>query len=311
MATRFEFVLHGEDPARLRAAGEEALDEIERVERLLSYYRGDSEVNHLNQRAGLEAVRVTPELFRLLRQAKTLSLETDGAFDLTVAPLLRAWGFTSGSGGLPNAKELADAWACVGMNKVELDEANLTVRFKLPGVKLDFGAFGKGYALERAAELLRAAGVTCALLHGGTSTVCALGSPSGEDFWKIALAHPSEQQTSNPSNPFAVVPLRDESLSVSAVWGKSFTADGRTYGHVIDPRTGEPAQGAVLAAVVLPSAAETDALSTALLTLGLDGHNRITTLRPGMKSLVIALTSEAGRLEIRAKGIESRPANLI
>lgn len=263
MATRFELVLPGEDPVRLRAAGEEALDEIERLEVQLSFYRPSSEISDLNSRAAREPVAVDPRLFRLLQRAKALSEATDGAFDITVAPLMRCWGFVGGTGRLPDPEELDAARAVVGMERVELDEEAFTVRFLAEGVTLDLGAIGKGYALERAAELLVEAGVTSALLHGGTSTVVALGAPPDAEHWSIAIQHPTR-----PDEHVAVVPLRDESLSVSAVHGKAFEAEGRLLGHVLDPRTGQPVMGAQLAAVAMPSATDSDALSTGLLILG-------------------------------------------
>lgn len=300
MATRFELALHGGDPARLRAAGEEAMREIERLEARLSLYLPTSEVAHVNARAADEPVRVSPELFELLRRARRLSEETGGAFDITVAPLMRCWGFLRGTGHLPEPEKLAEARACVGMDKVVLDEAGRTVRFARAGVMLDLGGIGKGYAIEQAAELLRETGVTSALLHGGTSTVTAIGTPPGASAWQIAIPHPADARPRPPAVPpapspsnavsrfIATVPLRDESLSVSAVWGKAFAAEGRTFGHVIDPRTGGPAGGALLAAAALPSATETDALSTALLVSGRDGHDRIASLRPGMRTLVVS-----------------------
>ena len=150
---------------------------------------------------------------------------------------------------------------------------------------------------------MREAGVTSALLHGGTSTVCAIGKPPGARAWKIALEHPAPEPATKPA-PLATVPLRDESLSVSAVRGKCFEAGGRTYGHVMDPRTGEPANRAVLAVVIAPSATETDALSTALLNDGAAGLDRIASLRPGLRTLV--LFDEDGQLRAQARGISCR-----
>ena len=164
---------------------------------------------------------------------------------------------------------------------------------------LDLGAIGKGYAVERAAEVLREAGVTSALVHGGTSTVQALGTPPGEEFWKIAIETPSPVPDAPPTL-LATVPLKEEAMSVSGVWGNSFQVGGRTFGHIIDPRTGEPAIGTVLAAVVLPSATETDALSTALLTVGAAGHDAIAGLRPGMRTLVVS--ESGGQLQRRSQG---------
>ena len=295
MATRFEIILHGANETSLRAAGEEALNEISRLEDQLSLYRPTSEIARLNARAHLEPVRVSPELFRLLQHAQQLHRETGGAFDITIGPLMRCWGFIGGGGNLPDPVALAEARAKVGMDLVQLNEGDFTVRFARPGVMLDLGAIGKGYAIERGAELLRDAGVTSAILHGGTSTVSAIGHPPDAEAWKVALELPQTNPADSPAL-LAVVPLCDESLSVSAVWGKSFQSGSKTFGHVLDPRTGEPADRAVLAAVVTRSATESDALSTALLTDGSDAAARIAALRPATRSLAVQRTGGAPRI---------------
>jgi FAD:protein FMN transferase len=290
MATRFEIVLHGEDAVSLRAAGEEALREVERLDARLSFYRPDSEISHLNTHAAREPVRVAPDLFALLQHAKSLSEQTAGAFDLTIAPLLRCWGFQDGNGTIPPASELARAQALVGLHQVHLNTENSTVQFARAGMMLDLGAIGKGYAVERAGEILRETGVASALIHGGTSTVYAMGRPPDRTHWTVAIAQP-------PSVPAdrqipITLALEDEALSVSAEWGKSFESEGRTFGHVLDPRSGLPVQGAVLAAVALRSATETDALSTALLVLGKGGRERIFELRPDAKTLLITKSGD-------------------
>jgi FAD:protein FMN transferase len=299
MATRFEIVVHGDDEASLRAAAEEALHEIQRIEAQLSLYRPDSEVAHLNARAAREWVRVSPEVFRLLQQAADLSSKTDGTFDITIAPLVRCWGFMGGTGQRPTPEAIEQARQTVGMQHVELDPENFAVRFLRPGVMLDFGAIGKGHAIDKSAELLREEGITSAILHGGTSTVFAIGKPPDQRAWKVAIEAPPETEGAQ-SKPLAVVELHDEALSVSAVWGKSFSSAGKNFGHIIDPRTGYPAESAHLAAVVLPSASETDALSTALLTIGPSGQEALALLRPNLRSLVMTLPSGmAQRLQTR------------
>jgi FAD:protein FMN transferase len=309
MATRFEIVLHGTDAVRLRAAGEEALAEIERLDRQLSLYNPASEIFRVNRDAHRLPVRVTPELFQLLQRAQRLHAESLGTFDITIGPLVRCWGFMGGSGAPADPIALADARSRVGMKHILLDEREFTVAFECPGMMLDLGAIGKGYALEVAVSLLREAGVTDAMLHGGTSTVCATGKPADTDAWKIAIEYPPPLpgSPSAPERVLAVVALHDEALSVSAVWGKSFQADGRTFGHVIDPRSGEPVSNAVLAAVVLESATDTDALSTALLTLGHEGHDCIAASRPKIKSLVVSDTA-AGGFATTTRGIELHAA---
>lgn len=287
MSTRFEIVLHGENPVSLRAAGEEAFDEIQRLEARLSLYCDSSEIAHVNARAVLEPVRVSPGVFRLLAQAASLSAETGGAFDITIGPLMKCWGFVRGSGQLPDPASLTAARAGVGMSLVELDATNFTVRFKREGVMLDLGAIGKGHAVGVAAEVLREAGVSSALIHGGTSSVFALGHPPDAEAWKVAIEQTAEDRDA-AGTLLAVVPLCDEALSVSAVWGKSFQSGGKNFGHVIDPRTGEPAERALLAAVVLPDSTQADALSTALLTLGPAGTEMLQRIRPASRSVVIA-----------------------
>ena len=306
MATRFEIVLPGDDPARLRAAAEEAFDEIERLEAQLSLFRPTSEIANVNARAAHEPIRVSPETFRLLQHAAQLSAETGGAFDITIAPLMRAWGFVNDSGQLPEPAELAAARACVGMKHVELDSANHSVRFARPGVSLDLGAIGKGYAVARAAELLRDLGITSALIHGGTSTACAIGRPPEAEAWRIAVEHPRTSAEVSPPL-LAQIELRDEALSMSAGWGKSFQANGRSYGHVLDARTGEPANNALLAVIITSCATETDALSTALLTLGPAGLAAISALRPGLRALVVAAGSGPGRYQVESRGVTVLP----
>lgn len=313
MATRFEIVLHGDNPVALRAAGEEALEEIERLEAQLSLFRPSSEIAHLNARAAKEPVRVTPGLFALLRHAQKLHEESGGTFDPTIAPLVQCWGFMGGSGRVPLPGELAEARGRVGMSLIHLNPDDFTVRFAREGVMLDLGAIGKGFAIERAAELLREAGVTCALLHGGTSTVYGLGHSPESEFWKVAIEDPKSRTSFQPVPdsaphtlpPLATVLLRNEAMSVSAIWGKFFRAGGRTFGHILDPRTGQPATNAVLAAVVLPSATETDALSTALLTLGPVGHHHLSKLRPAMRTLLAY--ESAGQLRVEANNLAVEP----
>lgn len=307
MATRFEIVLHGEDPIALRAAAEAVFEEVERVENQLSLYRPATQIAHLNARAAREPVRVTPEVFALLEQAKRLHAETEGAFDVTVGPLVRCWGFMGGQGKTPTSEALQAARACVGMQLVELDPRHRTVRFARQGVMLDLGAIGKGYAIEQGARALRELGVTCALLHAGTSTVYALGAPPGREAWTVAI------ETPPPAVPAAGLPalpqvrLRDEALSVSAVWGRAFRSGDELFGHVLDPRTGQPVHDVLLAAVVAPSATETDALSTALLVQGRDGWTRFTKLRPRLRALILARRGKA--VELFTHGFEnSAPA---
>lgn len=295
MNTRFELVLHGARATTLRAAGEEALDEIEHLEAQLSLFRPTSEIARLNRDAARAPVKVSPPVFRLLERARTLWARSGGAFDPTVGPLMRLWGFRDREPAEPSATALAEARACVGMDKIELDPDHFTVRFKCPGLELDLGAIGKGYAVDCAVQILREAGVTSGLIHGGTSSVYGLGRMPDGRPWKVAVPAPAEVSPSENPAPAAAetggpalaeFTLEDASLGVSAVSGRVVPAGGRLRGHVLDPRTGVPVQRAHLAAVVLPEALESDALSTALLVLGRAGLARLEPHRSGWQALV-------------------------
>jgi len=301
MATRFELILVGaESPpisreergqaecadqsvpgsqsARLRAAGEEALAEIARVESRLSLYRPASDISWINAHAGHRAVKVEPTLFALLQRLVALSAATDGAFDITVGPLMRAWKFVGDSGALPSPEVVEDARSRAGYQHLDLDGRASTIRFGRPGMSIDLGAAGKGYAIDGAIALLRAHGLATALLHGGTSSVHAIGQPPDGDAWKIAW--------SAPGGAGHTFDLRDGALSVSAVHGKAFWSGGRQYGHVIDPRTGMPADRGTSAVVTGPGSLECDALSTALLVLGADWLPMLRARFPGYDGYV-------------------------
>jgi FAD:protein FMN transferase len=260
MATRFELVLGGSDPVRLRAAGEEALAEIARLECQLSFYLPTSDITWINTHAGDGPVKVEPGLFLLLQKCQALSAATDGAFDITIAPLVRAWRTAMASGVLPSETSLASARAQVGFRNLHLNPEYFTAKFGCPGMNLDLGAGGKGFAIDAAIGILRAHGVPRALLHGGTSSVHVIGSPASGPGWRVGWDPPGG--TSRAFN------LHNSALSVSAVHGRLFSIDGVQYGHVIDPRTGRPTRAARSVVVSGPGSLECDALSTALLVLG-------------------------------------------
>ncbi len=264
MATRFEIILLGDDPIRLRAIGEEALDEVDRIENLLSLYRPHSDIARINCHGTTRPVPVSPELIQLLAQARHLTELSDGAFDPTSGALSRVWGFHHGAGRSPDESELQKALEACGWRWVEIDQEHSSVRLRRPGLILDLGAIGKGYALDRAAGILRENGIANALIQGGTSTVIGLGHSDGIGGWRIALP-PSTKDESHPEP----VEIFDSSLSISAPSGKGFSdSQGHFRGHVLDPRSGWPVDDYHYAAVMTASATVSDSLSTALLVAG-------------------------------------------
>ncbi len=273
MATRFELVLAGDDPVRLRAAGEAALDEIRYWHDRLSFFEPASFVSHINARACAQPVVCDPDFFSLLALCQAVWTASGGAFDPAIAGLMRAAGFRDAP---RDPEALTRLAAAGGFAQVQLDHGLRTIRFLHPSVALDFGAVGKGFALDRAAAVLRESGVACFFLHGGASSVIAgtppppppspppPSPPASAPGWPVAL-------TDAPSAP--VVHLADAALGVSRPSGRTIAASepggpsGPALGHVLDPRTGASASGLAVAAVLGPSAALCDAWSTALLVL--------------------------------------------
>jgi thiamine biosynthesis lipoprotein len=302
MRTRFELVIaDAGDDARARAAGESAFAEVAEAERLLSAYRDDAELFRVNARAASGAVPVDARLFALLRRAMELCEATDGSFDLTLGALLAVWNHAGMAAGgeqaVPAASRIGEALANCGMRRLlQLDHGAGSVRFAATGLRLDAGAIGKGYALEQAGMVLREQGIASALMHGGTSTVLALGGDAAGQPWKVAIRDPADAQ-----GVIATAALTGTSLSVSGVHGRSFIAGGRRYGHVIDPRTGWPVQGNLLAAVIDESATVSDAWSTALLVLGREGFAMLRAHHPAAECLLVREDAD-GRTAVEHRG---------
>ncbi|MGV3724562.1 MAG: FAD:protein FMN transferase [Actinomycetota bacterium] len=297
MNTRFEVALWGRDQDYLTAVAEEALREIQALDTQLSFYRDDSDIRMLNVVAAHRPVTVEPRLFQLLQRAQELSTATDSAFDPAVAPLLQAWGFTGEGGRIPSSDALEEARQISGMHLMELDPEAFTASFACEGAMLDLGAIGKGYAIERASQLVQDYEVPGALLHGGTSTVYAVGKQPDGSEWQIALRDPT-----TPDGTLLAVPLRDQALSVSGSHGKSFTLAGEHYGHVLDPREGRPVRGVLLAAVRCASATDSDALSTALLVRGAAFFPQLREIAPEASALVLE-QGENGETHVKSYGL--------
>jgi thiamine biosynthesis lipoprotein len=261
MACKFEITLAAADAEWVQAA-RDALNEIDRLEDQLSVFRESSAMSDVNRRAAGEPVVVERSLFDLLRLCASLSSDTGGAFDITSTPLSRCWGFLRREGCLPSLEAIAAARALTGCGALGLDEEHRTVRFDRRGVELNLGAIGKGYALDRVAGGMRAAGVEDALLSAGCSSLLAIGGRGRG--WQVEVVSP------RASRSLARVWLRDAALGTSGAGEQFVEIDGTRYGHVIDPRTGWPASGVLSVSVIASSGAVADALSTAFLVGGLD-----------------------------------------
>jgi thiamine biosynthesis lipoprotein len=270
-----------------------ALDLIEELEAQLSVYRNTSEVSLLNKLAAEQPMIVEERLFQLLEQAATLWRETGGAYDITSGQLTKVWGFYQRQGCLPSGEEIAAALAKVGMQHVLLDPQARMVQFTKPGLELNLGSIGKGYALDRCAELFAAAGVSNYLLHGGNSSVLARGGQGTSDCWWIGVRDPLRSE-----RRLFEVAARNCALGTSGAAVQFFIHRGERYGHIIDPRSGWPARGLLSVTVLAPTAALADALATTFYVLGPAGSREYLAAHPEIAALLFTVGEKSGTWEV-------------
>jgi thiamine biosynthesis lipoprotein len=275
MGTVLEATLHGRD----RAEALEALFALAaRLDRLLSLYQPESDLVRLNRSAGAGPVAVAPELAELVARALDLSRATGGSFDVTVGPLVALWSEAARRGALPEPEELARARALVGARHVRVGPG-ARVELLRPGVSLDLGGVAKGFALDRMLPLLAERGVESALLSFGQSSAWALGAPPGASSWGLLARAPG-------GGFLGVLHLRDLALSVSGSLSQFSEIGGRSFGHILDPRSGWPLERRREALVVAPRADLAEALSKALLVGGeAEGLARVEA-EPGCEGLL-------------------------
>jgi thiamine biosynthesis lipoprotein len=279
MGTEFTVAAYGRDVKLLAETVGEAFEEIDRIDEQMSNYKPGSELSTINREAASHSVQVEPSLFALLEKSLQYSQETGGAFDITVGPLMKAWGFFRGQGRVPSSEELHAVLAHIGYQHVRLDAVHRTIRFDTPGVELDLGGIAKGYAVDRAVAILRENGVTAALVSSGMSSIYALGAPPEEEGWKIVLRNPFDSTV-----PADVVYLKNFSMSTSGNYNKFFKLGGKTYSHIMDPHTGMPVENMLSATVFVAVATDSDALSK-LYVLGAEGSKRYLGTHPNIQAL--------------------------
>jgi thiamine biosynthesis lipoprotein len=279
MACVYAIEAYGSDAEALPRIADEALDEVDRIDRLMSHYRADSPISRVNREAAHRPVTLDAELFDFIVDAMRYNRDSDGAFDVTVGPLMKAWGFFGGEGRMPSEDELAAARRHVGAAHVMLNPSTRTISFDEPGVELDLGGIAKGYAVDRAVHVLRQRQIAAALVSAGGSTIYGLGAPPGRNGWDVTLQDPIDGRKTA-----LTVQLKDRAISVAGRSEKSFEAGGVTYSHIMDPRTGRPVQGVLSVAVLADSGTAGDALDDALFVLGPERSRTYLSRLPGTEA---------------------------
>ena len=259
MGTVFEIAAYDQTSQHALDAIEKAFQEIVRVDDLLSNYKTDSALSYLNSSAHFHAEKVPSDLYRVVEESLRFSRLSGGKFDISVAPLVDLWKAAIAGAGTPSLARQQAARDCVGYEKIELTPPD-QITFHSACMQLDLGAIGKGYAVDRAAEVLQSSGIRNALINAGGSTILAIGSPPGQSAWLVHLRDPSHKV--DPQ-----VMLKDESVSTSEQTAPSLLGDD-SAGHIIDPDTGRPLRTEFAVSVIAQTGTASDALSTASLVLG-------------------------------------------
>ncbi|MBM3754167.1 MAG: FAD:protein FMN transferase [Acidobacteria bacterium] len=255
MGSTFSIAAWGRDRNSLTATVEAALDEARRLDRLLSNYRPESEWSQINRNAASREVPVSQELFDLLAACMQYSQLSQGAFDITVGPLMRVWGFYKGSGHMPHRAQIRTALARTGYKNIVLNPSTRTIQFANNGLELDPGGIGKGHAVDKMAEILKAGGVSSALINAGGSSMYAFGAPPDESRgWQVVIRDPKDA-----NRQVAELFLKNQSMSTSGSYEKFFRVGKRVYSHIMDPRTGFPAPGMYSVSIVAPRTIDSEA----------------------------------------------------
>ena len=292
MGTVFDIVAYDPSPQRASTAIDKAFDEIVRLDDLLSNYKKDSELSVLNRSAHFVAVSTSSDLYRIIEESVAYSKISNGKFDITVAPLVDLWKGALRSGAMPSPRQEADARDCVGYAKIELLPAS-QVTYRSPCLRIDVGGIGKGYAVDRAAEVLRSYGINRGLIDAGGSTIYAMGSPPGRSGWTVHMRDPSGHI--DPQ-----VTLVDNSLSTSEQ-SPPGVLQNSSAGHIIDPATGVPVRAGFAVSVMATTATASDALSTTLLLTGPDEGKEIVKRTPGAAAVWI---TPSGKMQLASSGPE-------
>ena len=294
MGSAFEITVVGDDANQANKHIDAAVAEIKRIENLISSWDKDSETSAVNRNAGLKAIRVKKELFQLIERAKGISKLTDGAFDISSAAVDRIWKFDGSMKQIPAHKDIKLSVATVGAKHIELDAKNNAVFLKKKGMKIGFGAIGKGYAADKTKTLLQERGVTAGIINASRDMNAWGAKPNG-DPWRVAISNPM-----NKNKVFALMPLQNRAVVTSGDYEEYVRFNGVRYAHIIDPRTGYPATGLISVTVFAPKAELADALATAVFVMGKEaGIDRINQL-PDVDCILI---DENGKIST-SKNIE-------
>ena len=281
MGTRFDISVIAKDSTKAKQHINLAINEITRIEKLISSWDKDSQTSLINKNAGINPVKVDKELFDLIKRSLKISKLTDGAFDISYASMDKIWKFDDSMKKMPTKEKIKASVEKVGYKNIIIDEEKRTVFLKLKGMKIGFGAIGKGYAADKTKKLLISKGVKAGIINA-SGDMNTWGKQANGDDWKVAITNPL-----NKKNAFGLLPIKSGAVVTSGNYEKYITINGKSYSHIIDPRTGYPSNGIISVTVFAPKAELADALATSIFVMGIEtGLNRIDQL-PKIECIII------------------------
>ena len=294
MGSDFQITIVEKDKLRAEFLINLCVSEITRIENLISSWRKSSETSLINSNAGIKPVKVKKELFDLISRSIKISEITQGSFDITYASLDEVWYFDRKMLSLPTKTDISNSVSKIGYENIILDRKNQTVFLKLRGMKIGFGAIGKGYAADKAKDILIKKNVKSGIINAGGDLTAWGKKPSGND-WMIAIVNPL-----NKNKVFSWLPINDKSIVTSGSYERFIKFNGKSYSHIIDPRSGYPIDGILSVTIIAEKAELADALATSVFVLGENVGLDLINQLPGVDCIIINDKNEI----IKSKNIE-------
>jgi thiamine biosynthesis lipoprotein len=302
MGTFVQIEIVGEQRTQAIEVIEEAFSEMKRVERILSRYLEESQISKINQSAHLFPVKISSEVFQLLEEAIGFSRLTEGAFDITVGPILELWGQAQKRGFAPTRAEIEQGRSSIDYSNVVFDSQKNTIFLKKYGVKIDLGGIGKGYAVDRAIDVLKKNGIKKALINAGGNIFCL-----DEERLPIGIKNPC-----NPQDIIATILVKNQAISTSANYERSFSIGGKSYGHLINPQTAYPVGNGMLSVSIISSSAKmADVLSTTVFILGQDKGMQLIENMEDLEGIIITEDNRGTELNTSSGLKEIFPATYL
>ncbi|GAA4278072.1 FAD:protein FMN transferase [Aquimarina mytili] len=281
MGSRFEITVVASDHSKTDIYIDLAIEEIRRIEKLISSWDENSQTSEINRNAGIRPIKVDQELFDIINRSLKISRLTDGAFDISYASMDKIWKFDGSMSSMPLKETIKKSVLKVGYENIVLNTERNTVFLKHPGMKIGFGAIGKGYAADMAKKLLVQKGVSAGIINASGDMNTWGKQPNGSD-WKVAITNPLDK-----SKAFALLPIKEGAVVTSGNYEKFVVFNDKRYSHIIDPRTGYPSFGIISVSVFAPKAELADALATSIFVMGKEtGINRVNQL-PKVECIII------------------------